>query len=300
MPFPRISKEKRVFIISALAEGNPITGICRMFHVGPHAVLRLIEETGAALADYMHREFRDLPCARVEMDEQWQFVHTHGQRMDQEHAERGDFWLWAAVDADTKLVFSYLIAKRDWQAGEDFVADAASRVSGPVQVTTDPHRSYAFHIPAYFGGNEGYSYATEKKAFELPFNTSEWAKKRKNGVAKIAKATRRSWAGQPDLKTATTSHIERVFLTMRQEVARFGRLTLAHSKKLSMHKAAVSMHLGLYNLVRRHQTLGTTPAAAAGVELKRWTLEDVVELVDAYVRRKEDAKFEAAFAALEK
>jgi len=65
-----------------------------------------------------------------------------------------------------------------------------------------------------------------------------------------------------------------------------------------MHKCAVALYFGVYNFVRRHETLKTTPAVAAGVELKAWRLEDVVEMTSAYMRRKEDAKFEAAFVEL--
>ena len=106
-------------------------------------------------------------------------------------------------------------------------------------------------------------------------------------------------AGHPDLRTVTTSHVERLFLTVRQELARFTRQTLAYSKDLRMHKLAVNMQFGIYNLVRKHRTLGTTPAVDAGLEETPWTIEDVVRLTEAYVRRKEDAAFEAAFAAAE-
>ena len=96
----------------------------------------------------------------------------------------------------------------------------------------------------------------------------------------------------------TTSHIERAFLTVRQELKRHQRKGLGYSKDLETHKAAVALHFGIYNFVRVHKTLETTPTVAAGVELKRWGLEDVVEMKDAYLRRKEDAKFEAAFKSL--
>src|ERR1700722_5051790 len=112
MPAQRISKEKRVYILAALSEGTPINAVCRMFHVGKNAVLRVIDETGEAFADYMDRNFRDLPCERIEMDEQWQYVGKHGQRMTEKESGRGDFWLWAAIDPDTKLVLSHMIGNR--------------------------------------------------------------------------------------------------------------------------------------------------------------------------------------------
>src|SRR5437868_8350786 len=119
---------------------------------------------------------------------------------------------------------------------------------------------------------------------------------RNEGVRKMTTAERKAVIGSPDLGSLTTSHIERAFLTVRQEVKRFQRKGLGYSKDLEMHKAAVALHFGIYNFVRVHKTLGTTPAVAAGVEYERWSLERVVDMTADYLRQKEDAKFEAAFA----
>src|ERR1700675_1940513 len=105
MAFQRLSKDKQALVLSALREGTPLNAVARMFNVGIHAVLRVIRETGEAFADYMDVNFRDLPCLRIELDEQWQYVGCHAGRMLQKERERGDFWLWAAIDADPKLVF---------------------------------------------------------------------------------------------------------------------------------------------------------------------------------------------------
>jgi len=287
----RLSREKQALILAAIGEGTPVNAICRMFKVGKHAVLRVIDETGEALADYMDRNFRDLPCSRIEMDEQWQYVGCHGQRMGAKEKERGDFWLWAAIDPDTKLVFSHLIGTRKNATGTVFVDDVASRVKGPVQISTDKSRSYACNIRGAFG-YEGYSYGTDTKVFGEPNMLTD----RKNGIAPIVTCERKAVIGSPDLGSVTTSHIERVFLSVRQECTRFTRLTLGYSKDLEMHKRATALYFGLYNLVRKHKSLGTTPAVAAGVEQNRWTLEQVADMTAAFIRRKEDAAFETAFA----
>jgi len=109
-------------------------------------------------------------------------------------------------------------------------------------------------------------------------------------------AERKAIVGSPDLESLTTSHIERAFLTVRQELKRYQRRGLGYRKDLETHKLAVALHFGVYNFVRKHKTLGTTPAVAAGVELERWSLERVVEMTADYLRRKEDGKFETAFA----
>lgn len=315
MPNKRLTKEKQALVLGALCEGTPVNAVCRMFKVGKNSVLRVIAETGEALGDYMDRNFRDLPCERIELDEQWQYVGCHKGRMIEPHPEKGDFWLWGAIDADTKLVFSHRIGKRDWITGNMFVRDVRQRVSGPVQIATDNLPAYPFHIRQHFG-YEGYSYGTETKIFgepQLPDGTLARLG-RNEGVRKMVTAEREAVVGSPDLESLTTSHIERLFLTVRQELKRFQRKGLGYSKDLEMHKAAITLTLGVYNLVRKHKTLGTTPAVAAGIEEKPWSLERVVEMTEAYWqpklaeskaekalerRLKEDAAFQRALAKQE-
>ncbi len=293
----RLSKSKQAAILASLCEGTPIRAIARIFRTEKYVITRIIRETGEAFADYMDREFRDLSCSRIEMDEQWQYVGAHSGRIPKEEKERGDFWLWACIDADTKLVFSHRIGKRDWITGNLFVEDVHNRVEGPVQIATDHLRAYPFHIRQHFG-YEGYSYGQEIKIFGEPQLLDGTLARlgRNEGVRKLVTAEREAVVGSPDLGSLTTSHIERLFLSVRQELKRFQRKGLGYSKDLQTHKLAVALHLGIYNFVRKHSTLGTTPAVAAGVELKRWGLERVVEMTADYMRRKEDATFEKAFA----
>jgi IS1 family transposase len=298
----RISTEKQAMILSAICEGLPMNAVCRMFRVGKHAVSRVVSEAGEALADYMDKEFRDLAVDRLALDEQWQYVGEHGQRMMTKDRDKGDFWLWAGIDSDTKLVVSFRIGRRDNETGAGFVSDLANRITGHVQIATDPHRSYVIFIKDFFGTDRNsFSYATEKKVFRDQFNPDQFPGRRKYGIPKIIEAKRKAVCGFPDLRTSTTCHIERWFLTMRQELKRYQRLGLGYSKSIDMHKAATALSVGVYNLVRKHLSLdGQTPAQAAGIEEKRWTMVDVTELTARYMKAKEDAKFEAAFSALEK
>jgi IS1 family transposase len=309
----RVSKEKQALLLSALCEGMPINAACRMFRIGKHAAIRVIRETGEAFADYMNREFRDLRCSRIEMDEQWQYVGAHAGRLSKDdQTERGDYWLWACIDADTKLVLSHRIGKRDWITGYEFVGDVRERIKGPVQIATDNLRAYPFHIRSHFG-YEGYSYGTETKIFGEPELLDGTAARlgKNEGVRKMMTAERAAVVGSPDLESLTTSHIERVFLTVRQELERFQRKGLGYSKDVETHTAAVALFLGVYNFVRKHTTLGTTPAVAAGIETERWDLERVVKMTEAYWlpkieadrdrkamerRLAEDAVFDAALA----
>jgi IS1 family transposase len=254
-----------------------------MFKTDKKRISRVIRETGEGFADYMDRNFRNLPCIRIEMDEQWQFVGAHGSRLVNPEAERGDFWLWCCIDADTKLVISHRVGKRDYWTGNQFGEDVRNRVKLPVQIATDNHRPYAFPIRQHFG-YEGFSYGTETKIFgERMLSDGTLARLGRNeGVRKMETAERKAVLGSPDLETLTTSHVERAFLTVRQELKRFERKGLGYSKSLEMHKLAVALHFGVYNFVRKHHTLGTTPAVAAGLEENPWSLEQVVDMTAAY------------------
>ena len=94
---------------------------------------------------------------------------------------------------------------------------------------------------------------------------------------RVTHAVRTVIAGSPDRKHISTSLVERQNLTMRLSMRRFTRLTNAFSKKLENLQAAVALHFSHYNLVRTHKTLRVTPAMAAGVTDRLWSLEELVD-----------------------
>ena len=87
--------------------------------------------------------------------------------------------------------------------------------------------------------------------------------------------------GKPDPAHITTSYAERQNLTMRMCMRRFTRLTNGFSKKLDNHHHAQALYFLFYNFVRIHKSLRVTPAMAAGVTDRLWSMEDVVALLDA-------------------
>ena len=76
--------------------------------------MRLLVEAGSVAADYQSRVFRNLPCKRLQVDEMWAFIGAKQKNLTPENRERGavsDIWLWAAVDADTKLVPTWVLRR---------------------------------------------------------------------------------------------------------------------------------------------------------------------------------------------
>ncbi|MEQ1842264.1 MAG: hypothetical protein ABL994_17805 [Verrucomicrobiales bacterium] len=294
MPAERISRKHRAFIVQSMCEGMPVNGICRMTRVSKRAVLRVLQETGEACEDWHDRHFRDLAVERVEIDEQWAYVGKHKENLTeaekQTRPDLGDCWLWASIDPDSKAILNWRTGKRTLEAAYALVNDLASRIpTGEIQVTTDALANYEFALRGAFPGR--LHHATETKDFRKVDPGAPFTRR----VDPLLGVKRKAVTGTPDLGEATPSHIERFFLTVRQSDKRTSRKTLAYSKLWMNHAFAASIHCFVYNMVRTHSTIKTTPAVALGLVPKRWTLENVVEMTEAYLKAKEEAAFEEAF-----
>src|SRR5664280_719939 len=149
----QLSTAKRTQIIAALVEGNSINATCRMLGVGKHTVLRLLESAGCACAAYHHRYVRGLRVRRLQCDEIWAFVGAKRKNVtpEQEAEGWGDVWTWVALDADTKLCVTYYVGDRSKVSAFNFMTDAANRIVGRPQVTTDAYRPYLQAIEDAFG-----------------------------------------------------------------------------------------------------------------------------------------------------
>ena len=185
----------------------------------------------------------------------------------------GDVWTWTALCADTKLVPSWLIGKRDADYALDFMDDLQGRLANRVQLTTDGHKAYLVAVEEAFGANVDYAMLV-KLYGPGPKEESRYS------PAKCIGAEKQVIQGRPDPAHISTSYVERQNLTMRMSMRRFTRLTNAFSKKVENLAYAVALHFMHYNFCRVHKTLGTTPAVAAGVADHEWTVGEIVNLLE--------------------
>src|SRR5882762_5640739 len=113
----RLSTAKRVAVISALVEGCSVRSTSRLTGVAKGTILRLLAEVGTACAKYQDETFRNLPSKRIQCDEIWSFCYAKNKNVTADIREKnpaaGDVWTWTAIDADSKLVMSWLVASRD-------------------------------------------------------------------------------------------------------------------------------------------------------------------------------------------
>lgn len=273
----KLTQAKRVQIIAALVEGNSIRATCRMTGVAKGTVLKLLVDLGSACAAYQDRTLRNLPSKRVQCDEIWSFCYAKEKNVPEEMKGKlgfGDVWTWTAIDADSKLIVSYLVGGRTADYAKKFIADLASRLSNRVQLTSDGNTTYLAAVERSFGID--IDYAMLDKIYNAPPNkgTTRYSPAECCGTRKI------KVKGNPDMKQVSTSFVERQNLTMRMSMRRMTRLTNAFSKKIENQAHAVALHFMHYNFARIHQTLRVTPAMEAGIAQHVWSLEEIAGLLD--------------------
>ena len=272
----RLNPETRTAVVKALVEGNSIRATCRMTDTSKNTVTKLLVELGEVCGDYQDKTLRGLTCQRIQADEIWAFVHAKAKNVPPEYEGQfgyGDVWTWVALDADTKLVPSWMIGSRDAQAATIFMKDLASRLANRVQLTTDGHRAYLVAVENAFGRDVDYTqliklYGHAQEERDTRYSPAQCIGIEKNVIQ-----------GKPDEAHVSTSYVERQNLTMRMSMRRFTRLTNAFSKKVENLEAALAIHYMHYNFCRVHKTLATTPAVAAGVADHVWHLREVVNLL---------------------
>ena len=276
----RLPQAKRVQVVKALVEGNSIRATVRMTGVAKNTVAKLLVELGEACSQYQDDALRGLTCRRVEADEIWGLCYAKEANVPAEHEGEfgyGDIWTWVAMDADTKLVPSWLVGERDTPTAIEFMQDVRDRIANRTQLTTDGLVCYLTAVEEAFGSDVDYGQLV-KVYGELPES------KRRYSPSRFITAEKRLVSGTPDPATVTTSHIERQNLTMRMGMRRFTRLTNGFSKKAENLAAAVSLHFMHYNFARTHKSLANpyprTPAMAAGVTDHAWYIEEIVALLD--------------------
>lgn len=285
----RLTYPARAQIIQMLVEGMAIRAISRITGASKNTIAKLLAEAGEACAAYHDQHVRNLKSKRIQMDEIWSFVYAkqdHVKRAKNAPAEAGDAWTWTAIDADSKLLVSWLVGDRTTDSAVRFVADLKSRLANRVQLTSDGHKPYLTAVDTVFGDDVDYA------MLHKIYGSNPVGEKRYSPAVCIG-AEKKKLIGKPKAKHISTSFAERQNLTMRMHMRRFTRLTNAFSKKIENHTAAVALHTMFYNYVRIHQTLRVTPAMQAGLTDRVWDVVDLVRVLERYeAERNQEPMFE--------
>lgn len=272
----RLSLEERASILHLLCEGSSIRAITRLTGASKNTVAKLLIDAGKACAACHDANVRDVKAARIQVDEIWSFTYAKQRNVASAKDApegAGDTWTWTAIDADSKLIVSYLVGGRDAEYAVAFIQDLADRLANRVQLTADGLNAYIGAVEDAFG--DDIDFAQLVKVYgNVPGGVGRYSPPECIGAAK------RRIRGRPDIDQVSTSYVERHNLTQRMHNRRFTRLTNAFSKKVENHAHAVALHMMYYNFVRIHKTLRVTPAMAAGVTDRLWEIADIAKLVE--------------------
>lgn len=277
----KLPLKTRVQILTMLCEGSSMRSISRVADVSINTVSKLLVDAGTFCAALHDREVRNVKSKRVQCDEIWSFTAAKQKNvptMKNEVSGAGDTWTWTALDADSKLIISWLVGGRDGEYALAFMDDVKDRLANRVQLTTDGHRAYLNAVEEAFGAD--IDYAMLVKQYGEPEGKKASAERRYS-PAVCTGAVKTRIEGSPDPAHVSTSHIERQNLTMRMHMRRFTRLTNAFSKKFENHVHMVALYTVWYNFIRVHKTLKMSPAMAAGVSQTLWSMDDLCEMMDA-------------------
>ncbi|MFZ3127545.1 MAG: IS1 family transposase [Rhodoferax sp.] len=273
----KLSTQDRVAILNVLSEGVGINAAARITGKSKNTVLKLLADAGEACALYQDRVMTDLPCKRVQVDEIWSFVGAKAKNVTEDHPEGyGDCYTFTAIDPDTKLMPCWLVGVRTKECANEFMADLAPRMAGRIQLITDGLNAYPDAVELAFKGEVDYGMLNKSYANEYGLKEA----KRCYSPATMTSSEKLKVYGNPDFDHVSTSHVERANLSMRMGMRRFTRLTNAFSKKLENHMHAISFYFMVYNFVKIHKSIRTTPVMEAGVTDFLWSMEDIVMMMD--------------------
>jgi IS1 family transposase len=268
-----LKSEIKAMAVSMLAEGSSIRSIERITGVHRDTIMRLGVRVGEASAQIMDTKMRDLNCSQLQIDEIWGFIGAKRKIADRIGAY-GDVWTFIALDADSKLIPSFVVGKRDSYHAKMFTDDIAGRMKKRIQVSSDSLTAYADAMERSFGAEVDYGQIS--KTYSLTLINNAPANVRYS-PAEVVKVEKTIVTGMPDVSRISTSHVEKQNHTLRMHCRRLTRLTNAFSKKLENFEAAVSLNFAYYNFCKIHGAIRCTPAMAAGVEKSQWSVAELVE-----------------------
>jgi hypothetical protein len=272
----RLDLDRAVLCLSLLTEGSSIRSTERITGIHRDMICRLLRVAGAKCEALLNRLVRGVQAKDVQCDELFAYVAMKEKTKTRKRItdpEIGDAYTFLGLERNSKLLLAHHVGRRTAQDANVFSAKLAAAVSTEgdrPQVSVDGFEPYVGAFERHFGGS--IDFAQIIKTFSGEGLDSE----RRYSPPSIIGVEKRLVWGTPDEAKVCTSHVERVNLHVRMMTRRFTRLTNAFSKKREALRSAVALFVAAYNFTWMHSSIRCTPAMAAGIARKPWSVRDLL------------------------
>jgi len=266
------SLETTARVLELMMEGTSVRAISRLTGLHIATILSLMVTAGEKCQRLLDTRIRGLRPHLVQADELHTFIGCHEKRLRSDAPkEWGSAWTWLALDSESKLIISHYIGQRDAHSAWYFMRDLKARTEGIFQLTSDGLKAYQDAVDAHFG--TAIHFAQLIKLYSSPDITGpDWF----SATSRVIDTIPRVRCGHPEPRFVSTSHVERLNLSVRMHLRRYARRTNAHSRKLENHKACFALWVAWYNFCRVNSAVRCTPAMETHLTDHIWTMAELV------------------------
>lgn len=271
-----LAMDKVLLIVRLMVEGNSIASIERTTGVHHTTILSLLEVVGQKCEQLLNDKIKNIPVSDVQCDEIWGFVGMKEKTKkklalmeDDELNQLGDAYCYIAIEKNTKVILAFHLGRRTVEDTMAFTHKIDHATKGHFQINTDGFGPYRDAFGYIIGDRT--DFAQIVKVFGTPTGDDH-----RYSFPEVIAMEKTVIHGRPDMKKATTSHIERQNLNVRMGMRRMTRLTNAFSKKWINLHWSYAINFAYHNFVRIHSALRITPAMEAGITDHVWTLEELI------------------------
>jgi transposase-like protein/IS1 family transposase len=272
--------EKALLCLHLLCEGNAVRAVERIVDVDKKTILKLLVQVGEGCERLLAETVKAVPVKDVQADELFTYIRCKQatrERNKISDPDAGDAYCYIAMERTSKLVLAWHLGRRNSWDAHDFIVKLSDATAGTFQLSTDGFNAYPNAIEFALGGRVDYGQVIKDFGSVTGEEARRYSPPRLIGQEKIM------ISGQPDEDRICTSHIERANWTLRGHLRRFTRLSNGFSRKKANLRAALALYFAYYNFCRMHKSIRMTPAMAAGIARKPWSLADLLAACQSFV-----------------